>query len=52
LLRIIKVSGNWQIAVLALINKTKAKRKIFDKCLVLVVRFDGDFILFPDTYQI
>jgi hypothetical protein len=52
LLRIIKVSGYWQNAGLAVSNKTKAKRMIFDNCLVLEVRFDGDFILFPDTYQI
>jgi len=38
--------------LLAVIKKIKTKRKLFGKCLVLVVRFDGDFILFPDADQI
>ena len=51
-LRVIKVSGYWQNALLAAIKKIKTKRKLFDKCLVLAVRFDGDLILFPGADQI
>jgi hypothetical protein len=51
-LRVIKVSGYWQNALLAVIKKIKTKRKLLGKCLVLAVRFDGDLILFPGADQI